>query len=692
MNQTTMIALGYDKMKSLLLGYAISDAGRALAERMAPSSQIRQAAMWLLETEEAARLLAAGASVPLSAMEGIAPFMALLGKGRIYTEHELGQLAAWLSSVAQMKRYMDGKRMAAPTISSYADSMQHCPELIKELARCIRHGLLTDDASPDLGDIRRQIAVSEDRIERKINQLLGKYKSALQEQLVSKRNGRFVLPVKRELRKQVPGTVWDESASGQTLFVEPADIGDLQADWQMWKSEEERERMLVLARLSELAEQHAAEFRWNVEAMASFDFIFARGKLSRAYNGIAPALTEKPFIRLCDARHPLLGEKAVPLSVEIGGEWRQLIITGPNTGGKTVALKTIGLLALMAQSGLLLPAGPGTEIGMFRHVLADVGDGQSIEQSLSTFSAHMEALSGMLRAANGRTLILLDELAAGTDPGEGIALSIAVLEELLERGSLVAATTHFNEIKRFAANTRHCTNARMAFDAETLRPLYRLEIGEAGDSYALAIARRYGLPEALVARAERRIRQVRQTDGDATPYANGADANAATGNASCTSSISSTLSASGVRTSDSKYTAKHEDRQERAAKSDKGGGMLGDQTTKTASSGEGTETEATQQRPFEVGDCVWVHPLKRTGIVCKAANERGEVVVQVQKSKITFNRKRLALYIPRTELYPGENYDMDIVFESKENRKKRKLMGRKYAPGIVIDTPADGNE
>ncbi|MBO7746027.1 DNA mismatch repair protein MutS [Paenibacillus sp. MWE-103] len=664
MNHTTMTALEFHKIKAKLADFTVSDAGRALVDRLEPSRHFKQAAAWLKETEEAAALLATGASVPLSAMEGIGPFLALLGKGKIYTEHELGQLALWLTSVAQMKRYMDGKRMTAPTISGYADSMQDCPELVRELDRCIRHGRLTDQASPELGDIRRHIAVAEDRIERRLNQLLGKYKSALQEQLVSRRNGRFVIPVKRELRRQVPGTVWDESASGQTLFVEPADVADLQGELQLWRSEEERERTHILSGLSDLAEGHAAAFRWNMEAMASFDFIFARGKLARTYDGIAPALVDRPLVRLVGARHPLLGEKAVPLTVEIGAAWRQLIITGPNTGGKTVALKTIGLFALMGQAGLLLPAERGTEMGLFEHVLADVGDGQSIEQSLSTFSAHMDALSGMLRAANGRSLLLLDELAAGTDPGEGIALSIAVLEELLQRGSLVAATTHFNEIKRFASLVPGCTNARMTFDSESLRPLYLLEIGEAGDSFAFAIARRFGLPEAVVKRAEQRAKTAIRNGG-------GADADAAVPYGALADSPSR-----------SQGSAKMPER------SKKPGNVAGAADDAPNSPAE----EPKAKRPLEVGDCVWIYPLRRTGIVYRTADERGDVVVQVQKTKMTFNRKRLSLYIANTELYPGGGYDLDIVFESKENRKKRNLMRRKYVPGLSIESPSEDKE
>ncbi|WP_258171304.1 DNA mismatch repair protein MutS [Paenibacillus sp. R14(2021)] len=641
-------------MKDMLAGYTVSGAGRALVERHVPSTHAAQVTAWLQETEEAARLLSTGASVPLSAMDGIEPFMALLGKGKIYSEQELGQLAAWLAAVAQMKRYMDSKRVSAPTISSYADSMHDCPELVKELVRCIRHGVLTDQASPALADIRRHLAAAEDRIERKLGQLLGKYKSALQEQLVSKRNGHFVIPVRRDLRKQVPGTVWDESASGQTLFVEPVDVAELQAEWQMWKSEEERERTQILSQLSDLAEAHGSQFSWNVEAMAAFDFIFARGKLSRSYGGIHPVIADKPYIRLVGARHPLLGEKAVPLTVEIGRDWRQLIITGPNTGGKTVALKTIGLFALMSQAGLLIPAEAGSELGVFQTIFADVGDGQSIEQSLSTFSAHMVALGEMLRAANSRSLILLDELAAGTDPGEGIALSIAVLEELLQRRSLAAATTHFNEIKRFAAVVDGCTNARMTFDTATLKPQYKLEVGEAGDSYAFAIARRFGLPECVVQRAEERVRRTLQPPEQSDlPHPT---------EASFVKAPLEAATSSPARTQ----------------------GKTAVESIPTQSEGD-----ERKKRPFEVGDCVWIYPLKRTGIVFQTANERGEVIVQVQKNKMAFNRKRLSLYIPNTELYPEGGYDMDIVFDTKANRKTRKLMGRKYVPGLTIVTPTD---
>ncbi|RIX53615.1 DNA mismatch repair protein MutS [Paenibacillus nanensis] len=644
MNEQTYKKLEYDRIKDMVAAYTVSPAGRRLAEAMQPSTAAGQIEAWLKETNEASELLGSGASIPLSAMEGIDTFMSLLGKGKIYTEAELDAVAIWLTSVSQMKKYMRSKMHLAPTIASYAESMDECKPLREELGRSIRYGMLTDEASPDLAYIRRQIYAMEDRISRKMENALSKYRSALQESIVSKRRDRFVIAVKRELRKQVPGTVLDESSSGQTLFVEPLDVSELQLELTEWRAAEERERTVVLARLSELAESYALSLETNRQAMASFDFIMARGKLARSYEGRLIALSGEPVIKLQGARHPLLGNNCVPIDAELGERWKQLIITGPNTGGKTAALKTMGLLALMNQSGLLIPADEGSVMGIFREVLADVGDGQSLEQSLSTFSSHIAVLKEMLTSAGPSSLLLLDEMAAGTDPSEGIALSIAVLECLLEKGSLVAATTHFNEIKTFAARTPGCQNGRMAFDPETLMPLYRLEIGEAGDSHAFAIARRFGLPESVMARAETLLAKKNsqpEPSRIAVPDVTGI-----------------TLPVQPAKADSREHSAANHEKKE--------------------------------NRPsFQKGDAVWIYPLKRAGVVYKPADERGNVIVQVKGEKLSFNQKRLKLYIARKELYPGETYDLDIVFESKANRKARHLMGRKHVEGLEIVIPEE---
>ncbi|GFN33641.1 hypothetical protein PCURB6_39010 [Paenibacillus curdlanolyticus] len=660
-NESTIRMLELDKMLAAAAEYTVSPAGRRLAEKHKPSADERQVAAWLEETEEAAALLAAGASIPLSAMEGIDIIVALLGKGKVYSVSELHQLNVWLTSIGQLKKYMDSKRQIAARIASYADSMSDCPELRKELDRCLRGGALTDEASPELGRIRRQLYTIEAKIEKKLEQSMNKYKSALQEAIISKRRGHYVIAVKRDLRKQVPGTVWDESASGQTLFVEPADIASLQIEWDSWKADEERECYAIQARLSGMAGERAAELIWNVEAMAAFDFITARGKLSRSYDGRRPVMSRTPVIRLVNARHPLIDRRqCVPLNAELGGAWKQLIVTGPNTGGKTVVLKTFGLLVLLHQCGFLIPAAATSELGIFQQVMADLGDGQNLEQSLSTFSAHMTNVASMVNAAGERSLLLLDELAAGTDPGEGIALSVAVLEHLMQKRSLVAATTHFNEIKKYASETEGCMNASMTFDRETLKPLHRLVIGEAGESRAFAVARRFGLPESIVARAEAIVLQPA--------------AAAASQLGRIESGRTSLLNASDA--------AKRQKKPSRSEHSE---------STVNKDAGKPNNGEKHRQ-PLRTGDCVWIHPLRRTGIVYKEADERGSVIVQVEQRKIAFNHKRLAPYIDRTKLYPGEDYDMSIVFDSKDNRKKRHLMNRKHVDGLEIVTDSTPGE
>lgn len=352
----------------------------------------------------------------------------------------------------------------------------------------------------------------------------------------------------------------------------------------------------------------------NLDVMAELDFIFARAKLSLTWDGIRVRISAHPVIKLIKAKHPLLGKACNPISVSIGWDWRQLIITGPNAGGKTITLKTIGLLAMMVQSGLLIPAKEGTVFGIFEHVFADVGDGQSIEHSLSTFSAHMAAVKEMLDVAGKRSLLLLDELAAGTDPSEGISLSIALLEELLGRESIVAATTHFNEIKRFAAYTPGCANARMAFDPVTLRSLYRLEIGEAGDSFAFAIARRFGLPEHVIARAELRMAM---GDHDRNEEWSG-------------------------KGSKKEFIPFLEEEDEEADGQHN--------TTIKHSCVENGQEEIQQEErvhyPLQVGDSIWIPLMKCIGTVEQLPNHKDEVIVQALSKRITLNRSQISRDIP----------------------------------------------
>ncbi|UUZ90634.1 hypothetical protein LJK87_32815 [Paenibacillus sp. P25] len=317
-----------------------------------------------------------------------------------------------------------------------------------------------------------------------------------------------MLPVKKEHRKLIAGTVLDESASGQTVFVEPADIASLTYELSALRAEEAAEEMKVLGMLTELTESFRHELSINLETIGHYDFLFAKAKLAKTYDGKVPELNEEGLIVIKGGRHPLLGG-AVPLDCTLGDNYRALIITGPNTGGKTVALKTVGSLTLMVQSGLPVPVEAGSRFAVYNSVLADIGDGQSLEHSLSTFSAHIRSVIRILEQAGPASLILLDELATGTDPGEGIGLSIAVLEELYRKGATIMATTHFNEIKRFAEEAPGFRNARMEFDLETLRPTYRMTMGEAGNSYAFQIALKLGMSPAMIDRS-RQITYSRQ--------------------------------------------------------------------------------------------------------------------------------------------------------------------------------------
>ncbi|WP_438446378.1 endonuclease MutS2 [Gorillibacterium sp. sgz5001074] len=640
MKESMLLRLEYHKVTARLAEYTVSDIGRRTAEGLTPSSMPGQIQARLDEAEEALDLYHRSSSIPLPSMEGMEWVLGHLGKGYVLAENDFASVLTFLRSVSQLKRFMSRWESVSPSVSLYARSLRDYSSLAEELERSIRNGRVADAASPELSKVRKMIMVQEERLKKKLDSILNKHKKLLQETIISQRNGRYVIPVKKEHRKLLPGTVLDESSSGQTVFIEPAELAVVQTEMNELRFQESMEEQKVLARLTELVEQEEYAIRSDMETVGHYDFLFAKAKLATDMGARSVRLNEEGRIVIRQGRHPLLGSKMVPLDFAIGGDCRALMITGPNTGGKTVALKTVGLLTLMVQSGMLVPVQEGSEFSVFRAVEADIGDGQSLEHSLSTFSAHVKQLITILGEADAGTLILLDELATGTDPGEGIGLSIAVLEELYRRGATIIATTHYNEIKDFAAVTPGFRNARMEFDTETLSPLYRLTIGEAGSSYAFQIALKLGMDPAVIERSKEITgAKARNTDVFQVPPP---------------STAPGTL-------------------QKRTQPGRKDGSPKREQ-----------EKERMQQE-FAVGDSVWIHPLKRAGIVYRAADEKGMVVVQVKKEKLVFNRKRLAPYIPKEELYPGADYDLDIVFESVDVRKARKQMGKRHVEGLQIE-------
>jgi MutS2 family protein len=641
MKTTSFQRLDYDRVKLRLQEFAMSYLGRGHIERMEPKTECTEIAALQQETEEAVHVIAHGASVPLPSLEGIETIIGSFGKGFIFTPQDFLHIARFLESTQQLKKFMAKKDPVAPRIASYALSLYELPHVLEDIHRCIRHGQVADEASAALSRVRKKIAILDERIRKKLDTAMSKYRTYLQESVVTTRNGRYVLPVKKEHRKLVSGTVLDESASGQTVFIEPADIADLHYELSALQAEESSEETKVLSELTDLVEGSRHEISINLETIGHYDFVFAKAKYARTIDGRSVKLNDRGRIAIRGGRHPLLGGQAVPLDFHIGGDYRALVITGPNTGGKTVTLKTVGLLTLMVQSGLLVPVEEGSEFAVYRSVMADIGDGQSLENSLSTFSSHVKNVIGILKEAGPSSLVLLDELAAGTDPGEGIGLSIAVLEELYRRGATVLATTHFNEIKKFAAAAPGFENARMEFDTETLQPLYKLTIGEAGSSYAFYIALKLGMPPELIERSKRITYEAAERSKEDGPTVE-----------------------SGLATTQTPDIPK-------------------------PSSTPSPKREKPLQPSFAVGDCVWVHSLRRTGIVCSPPDERGNIVVQIQNERVKINRKRLSLYIERKELYPGEDYDMYIVFESKETRKKRKQMGKRHVEGLTIEYKKD---
>lgn len=676
MNSKTLEQLEFNKVKELVRDQAMSYLGKQHAEQMEPIAQIKMLRIALNDTAEALKILQNGGHAPIPSLSGIDFVVNLLGTGYLFSEQDFSNIHLFLHSSAQLKRYMAAKSDIAPKISQFALSLHELDHLKSEIERCLRNNRITDQASKELAKIRKKLITVEERIKSRIHAILNRNADYLQENLVSMRGSRYVIPVKKEHRKRINGSILDESSSGQTVYIEPAEIAHLQTEWNLLRMEEAREEAKVLSELTGLVEEAQHEIKLNIETIGIYDFLFAKAKYAKMIGGCNVELNDRGVMNISAATHPLLGKEMVPLHFAIGSGYQSLIITGPNTGGKTVALKTIGLLTLMVQSGLLVPVKEGSVFSVFRHVAVDIGDGQSLEQSLSTFSAHIQFLIDLLSFADEATLVLIDEMASGTDPGEGIGLSIAILEELQRRKTTVVATTHFNEIKHFAAVAPGFENARMEFNTDTLQPLYRLKIGEAGQSYAFLIAKKLGISQAIIERSQEITNRRENTEGKTFQYA--------LDEALVSLSVEDDAEAEGKIEAEAEIKRTAPERVE-------GEGREADVVMSERVEPQADPDHAAAApvaKPLAIGDRVLVSFLKRTGTVFQLPDNRGNVGVLVQEQKMFINHKRLSLHISHEELYP-DNYDMDIVFETKENRKKRKLMNRKHVEGLMIITEPD---
>ncbi|HHT48755.1 MAG TPA: endonuclease MutS2 [Firmicutes bacterium] len=506
MNEKTFRVLEFDKILSRLSTYASSQLGKELALTLRPaltSPAIKEAQA---ETTEACRLTQSGERIPLGGIHDLRAALKKAGLGGVLSPEELAAVGETCRAARLFREFFRAEQgETAPTLAALAAGLTVFPTLEAEIERAIEpEGRVKDNATPQLYRLRSQIRTFQNRVRDKLEAIVhgSETRKYLQESLVTLRNGRYVIPVKQEYRQVLPGIVHDQSASGATLFIEPMAIVEINNQLRQVEAEEEKEVARILAALSVLVGAEAAPALVNLEILARLDLAFAKARYSLALGGTEPVINDQAYLRLLAARHPLLEGDVVPIDLELGRSFQTLVITGPNTGGKTVSLKTAGLLTLMAQSGLHIPAASGSEVGVFTGIYCDIGDEQSIEQSLSTFSSHMTNIISILKEVqSGASLVLLDELGAGTDPAEGATLAIALLEEFHRRGVRTIATTHYGDLKVFAYNTQGVQNASVEFDPQTLAPTYRLLIGLPGRSNAFAVASRLGLDPAIIERA-----------------------------------------------------------------------------------------------------------------------------------------------------------------------------------------------
>ena len=523
MNQKALKTLEYTKIITQLESHAASPLGKSLCQELSPSSDLEEIRTRQAQTTDAVNRVRLKGSVSFSGLREIGGSLKRLEIGSSLSIPELLSISSVLTVASRAKvygrrdtedppvftpRFPGQKPPKQAEVAEYVpdsldplfQSIEPLTPLNNEIKRCIlSEDEIADEASPGLSRVRRSIKSAADRIHTQLNSILNSHRTYLQDAVITMRDGRYCLPVKAEYKNQVSGMVHDQSATGSTLFIEPMAIVKLNNEIRELEIQEQKEIEAVLATLSNEAAPHIEELRLNMELLAQLDFIFAKAALSRQYQCSAPVFNDKGRIHIKDGRHPLLDpQKVVPINIWLGKDFDLLIVTGPNTGGKTVSLKTVGLFTLMGQAGLHIPAWEGSELAVFDEVFADIGDEQSIEQSLSTFSAHMTNIVSILQQADSRSLCLFDELGAGTDPTEGAALAIAVLSFLHNMKCRTMATTHYSELKVFALTTPGVENACCEFSVETLQPTYRLLIGIPGKSNAFAISKKLGLPDFII--------------------------------------------------------------------------------------------------------------------------------------------------------------------------------------------------
>lgn len=621
----------FDKVKERWSELAVTDYAKENIQKAALYFSETELKKQLRDTTDARLLIEKLGTPPLQNMTEIREILLVAQKGECLTPYQLERVEKALVAIRRLKDYLARGKMYQNSLAYYEENLDGISELGQEIANKIRNGVVDDYASKELEQIRKQIIKCEEQMKQKAEQILRSKKECMTDNFCTFRNGRICLPVKKDDKLKISGSVIDRSATGSTLFIEPSGVAKYYEELQLLKISEENEVYNILYTLSAFVLASAPVLEADLTMIEKLDFIFSKGKLSLDMKATEPVINTERRIKLTEARHPLMDQEvAVPLQFEVGENIRGIIITGPNTGGKTVAIKTVMLNCIMAQCGLHVTCRQA-DICMNSSYLCDIGDGQNLSENLSTFSAHITNVLEVLREANKDSFVIMDELGSGTDPTEGMGIAIAILEELKKSGAIFLVTTHYPEVKEYAAETAEIVNARMAFDKETLRPTYQMIIGEAGESCAFYIADRLGMPSEMLKVA---IRAAYGEDAVRSYTFHNPESNL-------------------VKKNTNKI---------RKAKTKK------------------NNTELTTK--YQIGDSVMVYPDKKIGIVCAPVNEKGVLRVQLPNKKIWINHKRVKLHVAATELYP-EDYDFSIIFESVENRKKRHDMQRKYTDAVI---------
>lgn len=500
----TIDKLQFNQIKEEVKKRAIGQYSKKRIEEMTPQTNLQTVKNRQEETKEARQILESQQHVPFMGLTRIDALTSQVKKGFLLTPTELIEYADFLRSSRMIRRFFEKNQYQTPLLHVYSKNMPDLSMVEELIYQQIKNQKVSDEASRNLRKVRKQLQLTEKEIQDRLLKFLRHphNKEMIQEAMIVQKGDHYTIPIKASYKNKVPGTIIEQSNKGTTVFIEPTAVEKASMNYQLLKAEEIAEEYQVLAYLTgALAEQEQA-IDLIIETITRLDIIFARGKYSQEIHGVTPRINQSEYIKIKQGRHPLIQGKAVPLDFELGKDYRGLVITGANAGGKTVVLKTVGLLTLMAMFGLQVPAAEGTELAVFDEIFVDIGDQQTIENALSTFSGHMQNIAEMLRKVSRNTLVLLDEIGSGTEPNEGAALAVAIMEAMYEQGALIVATTHYGEIKKFANDHEDFIPAAMAFDKEALKPKYLLQVGETGESQALWIAQKMNMSQTLIEQAQ----------------------------------------------------------------------------------------------------------------------------------------------------------------------------------------------